>query len=131
MLVLEPPEELGGGVSLLGRGVAVIAKDLVDERGERPEHGGRGRHGAGVGLGLGGSQRLADLAARDVEGAGDLPDGHAIAVRRAIFGVVVHRTHVLTSVRAGDPEGNPAYGGGGYGGPELLDHRGLRWARIA
>jgi hypothetical protein len=23
------------------------------------------------------------------------------------------------------------YGGGGYGGPRLLDHRGLRWARIA
>jgi hypothetical protein len=77
---------------------------------------------AGVGVG----QRLPDLAPRDVEGAGDLPDGHAIAVRRADFGVVVHRTHVLASVRPGDPEGTPANGGGGYGGSRLLDHRCLR-----
>ncbi len=96
-----------------------------------PSTGADGGPGARVRPGLGGDQGVADAASRDVEGAGDLPDGHAIAVRRAIFGVVIHRTHVLTSVRAGDPEGNPAYGSGGYGGPELLDHQGLRWARIA
>ena len=83
------------------------------------------------GLGSGEADARAGRAARDVEGAGDLPDGHAIAVRRAMVGVVIHRTHVLAAVRMGDPEGNPAYGGGDYGGPEFLDHRGLRWARFA
>jgi hypothetical protein len=46
VLVLEPAEHLGGGVPLLGRCVAIVAEDLVDDRGEWPEHGGRGRLGA-------------------------------------------------------------------------------------
>ena len=42
VLVAQPPEELHGGVPLLGRGVLVVGEDLVDDRGEGPEHGGRG-----------------------------------------------------------------------------------------
>jgi hypothetical protein len=42
VLVLEPAEELGGGVPLLGGCVALVAEDLVDDRGEGPEQGDRG-----------------------------------------------------------------------------------------
>src|SRR5438270_10390748 len=38
LLVLEPPVDLRGGVPLLGRGVAVVAEDLVDDRREGLEY---------------------------------------------------------------------------------------------
>ena len=61
-LVLEAAEGLGGSVPLRGGCVAIVAEDLVDERGEGPEHGGRRGLGARVGPGLGGGQGLADGA---------------------------------------------------------------------
>ena len=36
VFVAEAPEDLGGGVPLLGRGVFVVDEDLVDDRLERP-----------------------------------------------------------------------------------------------
>ena len=53
VLVLEASEDLGGSVALLGRSLAIVADDLVDDRAERSEHGGRWRLGACVGSGLG------------------------------------------------------------------------------
>ena len=39
VLVAESSEHLGGGVPLLGRGVLVVAEDLVDDRLDRTEQG--------------------------------------------------------------------------------------------
>ena len=47
VLVAEAPEELGGGVPLLGRCGLVVGQDLVDDRLERPQH--RGESVAGPG----------------------------------------------------------------------------------
>ena len=77
--MLELAEELRGGVPLLGRDVAVVDEDLVDERGEEPERG------AGRGLERGrararGRPRPRGRCVVRGERCGGLPNGPAIAV---------------------------------------------------
>ena len=55
VLVAEPPEDLGGGVPLLGRGGLVVDEDLVDDRLNRPQQ----RSESVPGRRRGGSARLA------------------------------------------------------------------------
>jgi hypothetical protein len=42
VLGAQPPEELHGGVALLGRGVLVLGEEGVDDAVERPEDGAGG-----------------------------------------------------------------------------------------
>ena len=101
VLVAEAAEHLRGGVPLLGRGGLVVGEDLVDDRLERPEHGGRSVPGQRLGMGLGMLEDLPDGLAGVSELPGDLADGHAIASRPPNRAVVVHRKHVL-GLRVGD-----------------------------
>ena len=95
MFVAEAPEELCGGVPLLGRGGFVVDEDLVDDRLDRPQQRSESipRRRARIGLGL--FENLANGVARMSEFAGDLADGLAIAPRPPNGSVIVHRKHVL------------------------------------
>src|SRR5262249_38145872 len=129
MLVAQPAEELHGGGALLWRGgLGLRGGGGGDGGGGAPDGGGpgvgaggRGGGGlaAGVGLGLGVGEALPDLAAGVAEGAGDLPNAHAVAAREADLGVVVHRQHPC--LRSSGPRGDGAYWNGcGWGGSILL-----------
>src|SRR4051812_32629389 len=79
------------------------------------------RTGAGGGLerveGL--AEGLADLGARVPEGAGDLADAHAVAVRQTDLGVVFHLQHPC--LRRARPFRRSAYcNRGRWGGSILL-----------
>ena len=95
VFVAEPPEELGGGVPLLGRGGLVVDEDLVDDRLDRPQERGESVPGRRQGIRLGLLEDLPDGVSRMPEFAGDLADGLAIASRPPNGSVVVHRKHVL------------------------------------
>ena len=59
-----------------------------------------------------------------MEGAGDLANAHAVAMREANLGVVVHRQHPC--LRSPGPPGDGAYWNGcGWGGSILLADPGL------
>ena len=93
VLVAEAAKDLCGGVPLFGRGVLVVGEDLVDGRLEGTELGrgpvARSRDGLGV------LQGLANGDPGEVELAGDLPDGLAVAACPPNGTVVIHRKHVL------------------------------------
>ena len=95
VFITEAAKHLLGGVPLLGRGLLVIGQDLVDDRMERTQDGCgtapglKGRHRLGL------LQDLPDLVPRMMEGARNLADAHAIAMRPANCSVIVHRKHVL------------------------------------
>jgi hypothetical protein len=95
VLVAEPPEELGGGVPLLGGCGLVVAKDLVDDLLDRPQQRSESVPGRRQGIGLGLLEDLPDGVARMPEFARDLADGLTIAPRPPNGSVVVHRKHVL------------------------------------
>ncbi len=92
VLVAQAAEDLHGGVTLLGRGVLVGGEDGVDDGVEGPKAGAGGGW-AGCRAGVGGGRRLADVVPPEAELPGDLPNAHAVAVRQANVGVVVHRQH--------------------------------------
>src|SRR3954469_25018338 len=77
----------------------VVDQDPIDDRVERPEDRRGSVVGAGIGAGLGVCEDLADLPPGVMKGARDLADGHAIASCASNRSVVVHRKHILTSVR--------------------------------
>ena len=95
VLVAEPPEDLGGGMPLLGRCGLVVDQDLIDDRLERPQERSGSVPGRRVGIRLGMRRGLAGRSFASVEFAGDLADGHAIASSPPNRSVVVHRKHVL------------------------------------
>ena len=95
VLVAESPEDLGGGVPLLGRSGLVVDQDLVDDRLDRPQERSESVPGRREGIGLGLLEDLPNGVSRMPEFAGDLVDGHAIAPRPPNGSVVVHRKHVL------------------------------------
>jgi hypothetical protein len=106
VLVTPAAEELPGGVPLLGRGLLIGGQEGVDDGVQAAEDGGGWWLGARGGRGLGVGEDLAHLVPGVVEGAGDLVNGHAIAVREADLGVVVHRQHPC--LRSLDPAGDGA-----------------------
>jgi hypothetical protein len=71
VLVAEPAVDPHGGVPLLPRGLCVVLEDLVDDRQQRPEHGGPPAFGASEGGGLGvGKDLLEGLVGDSVLAAG-------------------------------------------------------------
>jgi hypothetical protein len=58
VFVAEASEHLSGGVPLLGRGGFVVDQDLIDDRLERPQHGGRAVSGQRLGMWLGMLERM-------------------------------------------------------------------------
>src|SRR5262245_40283826 len=118
VLVLEAAEDLHGGVPLLGWGLLVLGEDGVDGGVEGAEHGGGRGLLARVGPGLRLLQGLADLAPGVAEGAGDLANASAVAVRATDGAVVVHRQHPCLRCQA---PGEGAYcNRGGCGGSIYL-----------
>ena len=92
--------DLGGDMSLLGRGLLVVGEDPVDDRHDRAEErglAGPGRWGRRFGM----VEDIPDGFASVSELSGDLPDGHAIAASPPNRAIVVHREHVL-GLREGD-----------------------------
>jgi hypothetical protein len=59
--------------------------------------------------------------------ARDLADGHAIASSAANCSVIVHRKHILTSVRDRVSRKTSSLNGGGYGGSLLCAHFAPGW----
>src|SRR5262249_52529301 len=100
VVLLEATEDLHGGVALLGWCRFVLCEDGIDERMEGPADGCGVRLGARVRPRLGLAEGLADLVARVVVGAGDVANAHAVAVREADLGVVVHGQHPCLRCRA-------------------------------
>ena len=119
VLVAEAPEHLGGGMPLLGRRGLVVDQDLVDDRVERPQDRGGSVVGPGIGAGLGLGEDLPDLPPGVMKGAHDLADGHAIASGASNRSVIVHRKHILTSVKDRVSRKTSSLNGGGYGGSLL------------
>src|SRR5262249_18081829 len=119
VLVAQAAEDLHGGVTLLGRGVLVSGQDVVDNLVKGTRYGRGRRVGARVRGGLWLSEDLADLPPRVAEDPGDLAYAHAVAVREANPGVVVHRQHPC--LRSVEPLGDwPYWNGCGWGGSILL-----------
>src|SRR3954470_17166092 len=119
VLVAEPPEHLGSGMPLLGWRGLVVDQDLIDDRVERPEDRRGSVVGPGIGSGLGIGEYLPDLPPGVVKGARDLADGHAIASCASNRSVIVHRKHILTSVKDRMSRKTSSLSGGGYGGSLL------------
>src|SRR5262249_11763416 len=119
VLVAQAAEDLHGGVTLLGRGVLVSGQDVVDNLVKGTQYGRGRRLGARVRGGLWLGEDLADLPPRVAEDPGDLAYAHAVAVREANPGVVVHRQHPC--LRSVEPLGDwPYWNGCGWGGSILL-----------
>ena len=95
VFVAESPEELGGGVPLLGRCGLVVDQDLVDDRLDRPQERSESVPGRRQGIRLGLLEDFPDGVSRMPEFDRDLADGLAIASRPPNGSVVVHRKHVL------------------------------------
>src|SRR5262249_51751657 len=119
VLVAQAAEDLHGGVTLLGRGVLVSGQDVVDNLVKGTQYGRGRRLGARVRGGLWLGEDLADLPPRVAEDPGDLAYAHAVAVREANPGVVVHRQHPC--LRSVEPLGDwPYWNGCGWGGSIFL-----------
>lgn len=126
VLGLEPAPDLGGGVPLLGGGVAIGLDDPIDGLDDRPEHRGLAPPGRGDGLGMGQPEDLADGVAGMPELPGDLLDGHTVAVGPANGSIIVHRKHIL-DLHTGDHSWKEDHhSGGGLRGSELRDQIGLK-----
>ena len=105
-------------MTLLGRRVFVVGQDPVDDGVQRAEHRRGFRLAARVGFRLRVGEDLANLASGVPEGAGDLANRHAVAMREANLGVVVHRQHPC--LRSLGSRGDRAYWNGcGWGGSIL------------
>src|SRR5262249_16226045 len=123
VLVAQAAVELHGGGALLGRGLLRGGQGGGGGGGGRARGRGRGRGrpgvGGGGGAGLGLGEDLPDLAPGVVEGAGDVANAHAVAVRAADVSVLVHRQHPC--LRSPGSPGDGAYWNGcGWGGSILL-----------
>jgi hypothetical protein len=127
VLVAEATEHLHGGVPLLGRGVLIVGQDLVDDRPELPQDRGGSLVGPGVGIGLGLCEDLTNLPPGVMKRARDFADGHAIASGAANCSVIVHRKHILSSVRDRVSRKTSSLNGGGYGGSLLCAHFAPGW----
>ena len=101
LLIVEAAVDLGGGVPLLGRGGFVIEEDLIDQRLERPQLGSGPVSGQRLGMGVRMHEGMSDGSSRVTELAGDLPDGHAIAISPPNRAVVVRGNHIL-ALRVGE-----------------------------
>ena len=82
-------------MTLLGWGGPVLDEDLVDEGLEGAELGSRPVPGQGLGMGVGLHEGMPEGPSGVSELAGDLPDGHAIAMGPPNRAVIVHGHHVL------------------------------------
>ena len=101
LLVTEAAVDLGGGVSLLGRGVFVVEEDLLDQRLERPQPGSGSVSGQRLGMGVRMREGMPDGPSGVTKLPGDLPNGHAIAISPSNRAIVVHGNHIL-ALRAGE-----------------------------
>jgi hypothetical protein len=125
VFVAEAPKDLGGGVPLLGRGGFVVEEDLVDDRLERPQLGGRTVSGQRLGMWLSMLEGMTNGFSGVSESSSDLSDGHAIASRPPNRAIIVHGNHVLC-LRVGEcPCRNVHHNEGGWGGSRLRDH--IQW----
>jgi hypothetical protein len=88
-------------MALLGRGIFVVDQDLVDDRLERSQPGGRPVPGQRLGMWVGMHEGMPDSSSGVFELPGDLSDGHAIAPRPPNCAIIIHGNHVL-SLRVGD-----------------------------
>jgi hypothetical protein len=79
VFVAEPPEELGGGVPLLGRCGPIVKEDLVDDRLDRPEKRSESVSGRQQGIRFGLLEDSPDSVSRMLKFDHDLTDGLAIA----------------------------------------------------
>ena len=95
VLVTEAPEDLGGGVPLLGGAVSSSMRIWSMTASTGPKSGANRSLVEGEGFGLGLLEDLTNGIARMPKFAGDLADGLAIAPRPPNGSVVVHRKHVL------------------------------------
>jgi hypothetical protein len=101
VFVAKASEHLSGGVPLLGRGGFVVDQDLVDDRLERPQPGGRTVPGQRPGMRFRMRESMPDGSSGVSELPGDLSDGQAITPRPPNRAKVVHGHHVLV-LRVGD-----------------------------
>ncbi|HEV3164001.1 MAG TPA: hypothetical protein VGZ22_08200 [Isosphaeraceae bacterium] len=92
MLGLQAAKDLGGGVSLLGRGVRIGLHQGVDHRLERVEH--RGQFAALIRLGFGLGKDRANLPARVMKAPGQFADAqviHPMSVSHTC--IILHADH--------------------------------------
>ena len=89
----ESPEDLRGGVALLGWRGPIVRENVVNDTSYGIEDGGGARLGECVGLGLRVAQRLENGCGRVTETLGQFANGRAIPTGLPDLSKIVHREH--------------------------------------